>query len=80
MSEGNGLKPGMAFYHCDTIDFKESYITVIVQSEDSEYIEQSPINPGVDFNFQLNDRVESASAEQGVIILSIERTPGHILH
>lgn len=80
MSEESGLKLGMAFYHCDTVDFKEPYITVIVQTEDGSCVEQSPINPGVDFNFQLNDRVESIAAEEGVIVMSVERSPGHILH
>lgn len=75
-----GLKYGMAFFHCDTVDFKEPYVTVVVETEESSFIEQSPINPGVDFNFQLNDRVESIASEEGVMVIAIERTPGHILH
>jgi hypothetical protein len=76
----NGLKYGMAFYHCDTVDFESPYVTVIVTDLDIQYVETSPLNPGVDFNFQLSDRIEAISSEIGIQVMRVERSPGHILH
>lgn len=80
MSDGIDLKCGMAFFHCDSVDFESPYVTVIVASLDGQYIETSPLNPGVDFSFQLFDRIEAIAADEGIQVMYVERSPAHILH